>query len=358
MYASILLFINHIYSFSSLNRAYTSGKFYTNEQWSPNGRFSHSSIFHKQGNKEEIWIIGGAEKPYKKSKSCIEDAAGPISVGQWMYSIPLNKWLYKDTPFRYRRGATLVGNNKNIYLQGGGLVNKDNPFKSIPLCDLWEYKNNKWREIKTNNPDIYCHQSVIDNRGYIYSLGGYNSNGMSQYLYIFNGIRWSRVNSPFKTGIYGHTTTLVDDELIYIIGGVCGDASDKEAYNKDVWTYNIYNGKWNIESGGICIQGHSANKLINVVTIAQLPYCNDDIIFTGGFYPTKNETNDEGATHLGGTSKNIYCYNTRKRVWRMIGNMIKPREFHTSILHNNRLFIFGGYHIGNFWDDGEIIYLD
>mgnify|MGYP001201841542 CR=1 FL=1 len=342
-------------------RAFSIGKQFTEGQWGPPGRFSHSSIHFKHWKRDEIWIIGGSQKPNFKNRTCAQDANGPIATGHWRYSILDNKWLYQDIPFMPRRGATLVKNNRKVYLHGGGTVDLKNPFRSKPIRDMWEFKHNEWQkvEIQGKHPDLYCHQSVIDSRGYVYSMGGLDGVGRNKYLYTFDGKRWSKSRTPFaKTGIIGHTLTLVEDELIYIIGGVLGDVREKKDYNADVWTYNVLTGQWNLECGGIPIQGHCSNKCKKVVTIANLPYCDDDIIVSGGFYPTQDEVNDEGATHLGGTSRNIFSFNTRQKTWRSLGYMSKPREFHTAEFDKSRLYVFGGYHIGNFWDDGEIIYLE
>ncbi len=341
------------------NRAYSTGKFSTHYQWSPNGRFSHSSLLYKQWKRHEVWLIGGSEKPPGKNRTCAEDAGGPISVGHWRYSILDNKWTYQDLPFPDRRGATLVKNSKHLYLHGGGTVDPNMPFRSVPTADMWEFKMKEWFKVEGKHPDIYCHQSVIDSRGYVYSMGGLDSRGMNKFMYVFNGKKWSKKRTPFaETGILGQTMTLIEDELIYIIGGVLGDVRNKEDYNEDVWTYNINTGQWNVECGSIQMQGHCASIYNKIINIANLPYCDDDIIISGGFYPTQDEVNDEGATHLGGTTSNIYCFNTRRKTWKQLGHMTQPREYHTSIIDENRLFIFGGYHIGNFWDDGEIVYLE
>ena len=340
-------------------RAFSSGNDYTSREWTPPARFSHSSLHYKHWKRDEIWIIGGSQKPNFKNRTCAQDAGGPLSTGHWRYSILDNKWLYQDTPFPPRRGATLVKNSRHVYLHGGGQVHPKNAFLSEPLNDLWEFKRNEWTKVDGKHPGLYAHDSIMDSNGHIYSMGGLDKNGRNKFLHIFNGKKWSKTRTPFaKTGILGATITLIEDELIYIIGGVLGDVRNPEDYNNDVWTYNIHTGQWNLECGGLPLQGHCANICHKTVTIANLPYCDDDIIISGGFYPTQDEVNDEGATHLGGTTNRLFCFNTRKKSWRQLGIMDKPREYHTAVFEHNRLFVFGGYHIGNFWDDGEIVYLE
>ena len=318
------------------------------------GRFSHNSII----NNNEIWIIGGAEKPLFNNRTCAEDASGPISLGNWKYNLNNNNWRYEYTPFKPRRAATLVNNKDKTYLHGGGIVDINIPFRSIPLSDMWEYDNGIWRKIHTNNPDIYNHASIITDKGYIYSLGGLDKEGRSKYLYIYDGKIWRKQNTPFSlTGILGHTMNLVDNRLIYVIGGVFGNPTEKDEYNKDVWVYDIINNRWNVECGSMQLQGHCSNVYNKIITFHGQDFNDDEIIVTGGFYPTNDEVNDEGATHLGGTTDGIFLFSTRKKTWKKIGVMDKPREFHSSVIIDNRLFIYGGYHIGNFWNDGEIIWL-
>ena len=326
----------------------------------PPGRFAHNSII----NKKEVWILGGSQKPDGYNRTCIQDAGGPIAEGLWKYDINTKKWQFDEIEFTERRGATLVRNTKKIYMHGGGVVDGENSFRSIPLADMWEYKNDKWCEIKTNSPPIYAHQSVIDSKNNIYSLGGLDADGRSGYLHKFNGKEWTKEETPFSEkidefgGLMGHTMTLIENELIYVIGGVFGMPIDKNNYNEEVWVYSINTNKWTIVCGGIPLQGHSASKIERIKILAGLPYCNDDIIISGGYYPTEDEVNDEGATHLGGTSDNIYCFNTRRKTWKSVAQLEKPREFHTSVIRNKKLYIYGGYHIGYFWDDMEIIELE
>ena len=381
----------------------------------PTGRMFHNAVLNKNHNKNEIWMLGGIQQPPGINRTCLEDCSGPISNGLWKYNIDENTWCYNNVSFPKRRGSSIVSNNDFIYILGGGITNTKNPFLSIPLSDMWRYDKSKtdtegdghgdsdgdtemqWTQIKTNNPDIYLHESVITDDGQIYSLGGFDTNGHSPYLYIFDGKKWSReIAFPFSknisetstetsngtssgtsSGIWGHSMTLVDKRYIYVIGGTCGPPTETTSFNKDVWTYDILTKKWNLECGGIPIYGHRAchverhlvtnnhlqglqdpdNSVEYLYSDNHISFPNDDIIITGGFYPTKNVKNNEGATHLDGTTKNIYCFNTRSRTWKYMGSMQKPREFHSAIFINDVIFVFGGYHIGYFWDNGEVIYL-
>ena len=83
-------------------------------------------------------------------------------------------------------------------------------------------------------------------------------------------------------------------------------------------------------------------------------YADDSLIITGGFYPSVEETNDEGATHIGGTRYQVIDYNIRSMTFNILSTMSVPREFHSSHIVDNKLFTWGGYHIGNFWEFLEI----
>lgn len=323
----------------------------------PAGRMFHNCIL----DKKNIWMLGGIQKPPGLNRTCSEDMRGEISEGLWKYDTLENNWQYEDVEFPKRRGSTMVSNDNFVYVQGGGVANVENPMYSIPFSDMWRYtkKNKMWIQIDTNNPPTYLHESIITKDGYIYSLGGFDANGKSKFLYIFNGQTWSKENaSPFmKNGIWGHSMTLVDERYIYIIGGTCGSPTEKKSFNKDVWTYDTETKNWNLECGGIPLYGHTACCVKRKLKIGDIMYNNDDIIITGGYYPTKMVKNDEGAEHLGGTVDNIYGFNTRTRMWKYMGKLVKPREFHSAILTDDKLFVFGGYHIGNFWESGEVVLL-
>ena len=287
----------------------------------PAGRMFHNCIL----NKKTIWMLGGIQKPPGLNRTCSEDSTGEISEGLWKYDTLKNNWQYEDVEFPKRRGSTMVSNHNFVYVQGGGVANVENPMYSIPFSDMWRYtkKNKMWIQIDTNNPPTYLHESIITKDGYIYSLGGFDANGKSKFLYIFNGQTWSKENaSPFmKNGIWGHSMTLVDERYIYIIGGTCGSPTEKKSFNKDVWTYDTETKNWNLECGGIPLYGHTACCVKRKLKIGDIMYSNDDIIITGGYYPTKMVKNDEGAEHLGGTVDNIYGFNTRTRMWKYMGKL-------------------------------------
>ena len=327
---------------------------FTSSLLKPSGRFSHNSIHHKN----KILILGGSEKPPGHNRTCLEDGNGTIASGLWKYDPQTNIWKHEEIKPPARRGATLVKLNNELYLHGGGTVDLDNALKSTPCGDLWKYnKYNNW-EFLGPAPGLYCHSSISAPNNYIYSFGGINKNGFNSELYIYNGEGWRALPGPFPNGIMGHTASITEDGLMFIIGGVTGPPITEENYNADVWTFNINTEKWNLESGGLKLYGHTACTISHNKIVHGIEYYDEDIIIIGGYFPTCEVINEEGSKHLGGTVQNIYSFNTRKRTWKFIGRLKKPREFHSSVtINNDRIFVYGGYHIGNFWEDGEIIQL-
>ena len=316
----------------------------------PSGRFSHNSIIYDG----EVWILGGAEKPFGGSSSCANDIMGTIAKGLWKYNPKKDKWSYSDVEFPERRGATLVKNNRHVYLHGGG-TDSDISFRSTPTADLWQYRKGRWHD-KGPAPPLYCHQSVVTPKGHLYSIGGLDESGLSNKMYKYDSKEWHELKTPFKRGIMGHTATLTDEGIIYVIGGVFGPPTEEENYNADVWSYNTVTDRWNLESGGLKIHGHSACKFSRSRAIGRAVFPEDDIVTVGGFFPTELQKNTNGVQHLGGTVQNVYSWNTNRRTWRYRGTMTKPREFSSAVGFNrNKLFIFGGYHVGNFWDDAEVL---
>lgn len=331
----------------------------------PPGRIYHTSVL--KNNK--IWILGGIEKPNTDSvRTCEQDASGKLADGLWKYDIETNSWDYEDTPFPGKRGSNaLINKAGDVYVFGGGITDPRRPHYSIPVPEMWKYSNNKWAQIKIDSPPIYGQSSVINKKGHIYSLGGLNKNGRSSYLYVFDGKKWIREDTPFSLiklkdgkpgGIMGHTMTFIDKRYIYVIGGVVGFPTEKEDYNSDVWSYDTYRKKWKLLCGGVRTFGHSACLKEDTVISDGLKVKDDEILVLGGFYPSNMVTNSEGAKHMDGTKNTILAFNIRTNSWKHKGNLENSREFHTSeLVDNSRIFIFGGYHIGEFWKKGEIIYI-
>tara|TARA_X000001036_G_scaffold341316_1_gene320687 strand:- start:471 stop:1517 length:1047 start_codon:yes stop_codon:yes gene_type:complete len=331
----------------------------------PNGRIYHTSVLKKN----KVWIIGGLEKPLSDNiRTCEEDATGKLAEGLWKYDIVNNTWEFEVTPFVGKRGSNaLINKEGEVFVFGGGTTDPKSPHYSIPVPEMWKFSNDAWSEIKTNSPPIYGHTSAINNEGHIYSLGGFHKNGRSSYLYVFDGKKWRREDTPFtlvdsnngKTGgLVGHTMTFIDKRYIYVIGGVIGFPTDKEGYNSDVWSYDTYRNKWKLLCGGVRTFGHSACFKESTILSDSLKVKDDEIYIIGGFYPTEMKTTPEGAKHLDGTKSSILSFNIRTNSWKHKGHLKNPREFHTSVLcDNTRVFVFGGYHIGEFWERGEIVYI-
>ena len=308
----------------------------------PSARMFHNVI--KQG--DTLWMLGGLEKPDKINRTCADDLNGNIADGIWKYNTKSKIWNHEDIGFPKRKGSTMVANNNYIYVHGGGISNKQNPIYTIPYGDTWRYNFKKriWEEIGANNPYIYIHQSVITEEGYIYSLGGFDKMGKSIYMYIFNGNKWEKeIAKPFaNTGIWGHTMTLISNRYIYVIGGVLGSPTEKNDFNKNVWIYDILTKTWQLHCEYKPLYGHGVCKFKN------------NFIITGGFYPTEYVINNEGSEHLDGTLDNIDILNLKTKKYKTIGKLKEPKEFHSSILCNNTINIFGGYHIGYFQNDEYI----
>ena len=83
------------------------------------------------------------------------------------------------------------------------------------------------------------------------------------------------------------------------------------------------------------------------------------IIVSGGFYPKSQKyiKRHNNSTHFDGTLSNIYEIDIYKKSYKIINTLKNPREFHTSNIYNNKLVIWVGYHIGNFYNDFEIFNL-
>lgn len=312
--------------------------FYQNKY--PTGRYGHASIIKNN----EFFVFGGKSQKNIINRTCLDDATGPTNQGIWKYNFDSKKWKFKNFFIPGRSGTKIVSNDKYYFLHGGGISNNKS-FIPTALNDSWiSYNFNNWYKI-CDGPNIFGHATCIDKNNNIYSIGGFIDSKKSSLLFKYNNSKWLIYNTPLKP-IYGHSSIMIYNK-IYVIGGYFQKTSDKKNYNNYIWEFDVIKNRWKKFMKFKKMQGHS-------VTVY-----NNKIIISGGFYPKSQKfikgLND--SIHLDGTLSNIYEIDLDKKSYKNIYNLKHPREFHTSNIYKNKLIIWGGYNLGNFYNDFEIFNL-
>lgn len=179
----------------------------------PEVRSYHSAVYIEN----KLYIIGGDNDP----------------ADNFLYldlSIPFHKdrppWFNLDfckIPFNVYRAAASFGgiDNFTIFLIGGERSEKETNYVYSFNTKSFIWDNSLTND--ENTPDWHLDvQSVTDPSGKIYIYGGWLSGVRSNELSIWDTINlsWKVGPSPnSKSGRYGHTTTLLSNGIIVIIGG-------------------------------------------------------------------------------------------------------------------------------------------
>lgn len=130
-------------------------------------------------------------------------------------------------------------------------------------------------------------------------------------------LAFQKRNSP---GAIAHHTMTVHSDKAFLIGGSCLDVDSSKDYFLDLFTLTWSVLSRNDESAPISIDEHTANLL------------GDEIIIFGG-------------NVAGFKSNQIYCFNANTHRWSTKDSMNEgpcPRAAHSTVIHNNRLVVFGG----------------
>jgi leucine-zipper-like transcriptional regulator 1 len=216
-------------------------------------------------------------------------------------------------------------NHGKMVICGGD--NDARQFNDLHCLDL---KNVEWSEIipskESNTPaPISGHIGFFFNESF-YIHGGYFEGSFNDALYQFNfeTNTWSLVktkNTP-KPRSY-HTGILYQNNLVLFGGFVQENNSTFHEYCNEIYYLNFKEMTWEllkVDNSPSCRSGHTANL-----------YKHEMIIF-GGFGSDK-------------CSDDFCSFDLRKQEWMRLeyyGQKIKRRFCHTSIIHHDDLYLYGG----------------
>jgi leucine-zipper-like transcriptional regulator 1 len=206
----------------------------------------------------------------------------------------------------------------------------DNDAKQFNDLHSLDLKNLEWNRIvpseESKTPDpISGHVGFFFNENY-FIHGGYFEGSFNDALFQFNfeTNSWNLVktkNTP-KPRSY-HSGILFQNNLVLFGGFVQENNSTFHEYCNEIYTLNMKEMNWEllkVDNPPSCRSGHTANL-----------YKNEMIIF-GGF------GNDK-------CSDDFCSFDLKKQEWRKLeyfGEKIKRRFCHTSIIHLDDLYLYGG----------------
>ena len=303
----------------------------------PIPRFAPATVFDKN-----LYVFGGSSQK-EGSKTCKGDADGDLcNDGLWKLDSSTGWTQYRSTEGPSpRRGGSLISLNDRLILSGGGTVNAKNPFFSDPVPDShWEWNKNDMEWVETSGPKLYAHSSERLSDTSFMTVGGFEDTP-SDRMYFYRGGEYEECASRLPP-LYGHTLTKMGDS-VFLIGGVSGASTDKNAYNSYVWKLNVDTKKWRKYAEGPRIHGHSA-----------VVWSGDKILISGGFFPNP-EANIKGNLHMAGTRDEVLLFDVKRKTLEKICTLRNPREFHASWRSDKLLCCWGGYHMGTFWEGTELV---
>ena len=308
----------------------------------------------------------------------------------WDYNISTSTWSQisntSDTSHDRYNAAIMVYNN-NIYILGGRHI----PYTGGFFNDIWKFNltNNTWSEITGTTVTLDSNSSSMPSIAYsyftskddnLYMFGGTNST-RSNKLYIYNVTNNTLTGYTTSISARDSGTASIQDNYLYLFGGYTGsNLNELIKYDLIAHTHTTISqsGTW-----------PSARRDIQAkpVTIGNTFY------LIGGYisgsiteiwrYTLDNTPNklkhsssvlngDETVTIFGGSNGNVYYnsiynFNLVSNSWSYStvvndsnasdiehGNSSgapSPRDGHTSVKYNNKMYMFGG-------KDGSTTYYD
>lgn len=320
-------------------------------------RYGHAAASFK----DQIWVFGGYNPGKVKGDTYLEDVWSSEDGTSWTL-------VADSAPWHGRRGHRVTvfddGTGEALFLVGGFTVNEATGYREY-TNDVWRsYDGQEWTQIKPRTyPDReatddwfprFNHSLVTANHkgtSYLFIIGGASmleDHPAGYAMKYFNdvwrstdGITWERLpNNDF--GIRSEAGAAVDPASgrIYIQGGVHGvifepDGSDSHPIEKWHWLWSSEDGiNWTPEIDTLSFEtGY----------LWRSDHCM--IFLEDHLWTLSGKTNSNAHYHL--TSKSHYA------IWKREaqddfeidsdGCDIDPRHGYAAVIHNNKLFILGGF---------------
>jgi len=212
--------------------------------------------------------------------------------------------------------TTLVG--ERLFLFGGG--DGPNYFDSLFVLDT---KTNTWTQPEVKGPGPRRAHTATLVGSEIYVFGGGDGNKALNEVYILDSekLTWTKCNTHGALiGPRGyHTAELVADKIL-----VFGGSDGKECFS-DIYTLDLRSREW------------SKRKTVNPFPrLAHTSTLVGPMIFAFGGHDGSDYVQELNVLKLGAQQMEWIKLQTT-------GDAPSPRGYHASVLHDSRLFVFGGF---------------
>eukprot|EP01080_Neovahlkampfia_damariscottae_P005909 gene5909-9739_t len=237
-------------------------------------------------------------------------------------------FIHTKQPPSKRYGHACTMNKDQMYIFGGDDdIDELNDLYSLDLKKFeWKYHSRNNLSDQYNTPPELSSSRSFFYKNKLYIHGGYSKDTFSSNLYSFDFEQktWSLMKCKNKPKARSYHSGIVYKNFFVIFGGFVGGEDDEKSYENDVFYLNIDTLVWEDFTPQKKLptrrSGHTANL-----------WKNEMIIF-GGFGDDK-------------CLDDLYSFHLIKKEWNRIqyfGHEIELRYCHTSTLHMDNLWIFGG----------------
>ena len=253
----------------------------------------------------------------------------------WEYNVKTNLWT-ELKPFgilpspRTNKFCSIQTINNKIVIFGYNFSKKRN--------DIWVYdpENNTWEEkIQDKKPKkrFFFSSTVNDNKMYIY--GGKFLDFLNElWVYDLEKNSWTELKpnneiNKLPTKRYGQSMIVIKNKII-VFGGRFGNCLN------DVWVYDLEKNSWELmkPSGNLPSKrfGHSAQLI------------NGKMVIFGGF-------SDDTVYKKDCFLNDVWVYDLDTNSWEQKDSGSTPRDCHTTVSLNNKMYVFGGDNGSSFLND-------
>ena len=142
---------------------------------------------------------------------------------------------------RQEHTATLLGTGEMILV--GGI--RDDPSEMVPICEIYDPANDTIRETAPLPKPTRLHTAVLLADGRLLVTGGWWPGGSTIderfvdrcALFDPQGETWT-LAAPLPTPRYWHTSVLLQDDRVLVVGGSYETSSSGQLYPKDTQIYD------------------------------------------------------------------------------------------------------------------------
>lgn len=284
-----------------------------------------------------LYVIGGVSNytgsdPFAFNKFVTDNVYQMTDVGT-------NTWEEAtDLGFGYRMGQATLVNSKGLWLLGGAAdilpFDRNDVWLLKEGSSTWEYK-----ALGTSWAARRGHTALnFGNKGWV--LGGYRAQGALYEEKFFNDVFyssdmmvWSSKTAAADWAARGFHTSVVFDDMMYVLGGVSKDTEDNLVLYDDVW-YSEDGANWEQEE----TETHWSPRFGHTSVVFEVRAGEPRIFVMGGqtgsdFTAKSSYSNDVWSSADGIT----WTEETASAGW--VG-----RRDHASVVYDGKIWVIGGWY--------------